>query len=261
MKKNICDWLVLIYYLISNFNNKTEALFKKLGDRNRKFESKLLHIPILGYFFKFISVISAYPSSREIKENELFDELNYYTNEKINRASVCYVIFLYPLLLIAMYSLVSSFVSQMFYDETILFFREYVKLLILIPIFLIIFVGILPFLIFRIFFPRQVKSMKIFIYSVFIAIIFPTLVLPQTYHYMYAQPLVIQSQVVNIYNKSRKSKNNTITFSSKEKNLKTMKFSRLPKQIINNAKIGDEYIIYGKKSRFYFTYENIKNKI
>jgi hypothetical protein len=193
-----------------------------------------------------------------MKESELFDDINYYTNEQLNRASICYIVFLFPLLFIVLYSLVSSLLTFMFYDETILFFREYIKLLVLIPVFLLIFVGLLPFLIFKLVFPKQEKSMKIFTYSALIAIVFPILVFPQGYHYLYAKPIAIEGQVENIYNKSHSSRNNTITFSSTEESLNTMKFSRLQQSIINNATLGEKYVITGKKSRFYFTYDEIR---
>lgn len=192
--------------------------------------------------------------------NELFDDLDFYDTEEMNKASICYIIFLSPLLLVSVYSLLSSFLSLMFFDETIVFFREYLKVFILIPVFLIVLVGILPFLIFKLFFPKEKIAMKIFTYSIVVSLVFPTLILPKAIHHLYSEPINIEAKIIKIYNNSHKSKNNSITFSSKKRDFNTIEFSHLPRTLLNQAKIGDTYMINGRKSKFYFKYHQITKK-
>jgi hypothetical protein len=241
MREYICEQLILLYDTIA-------SLLQKFS---QKLETIVERIPLLDYFSTMHYI------RKSMIERELIEELDYYRDEKLNKASKCYVIFLSPFIIFTLYGVINVFISFIFHDQIVVFFREYVKLFILVPIFLLVFVGIAPFLVFRLFFPEQEKSIKIFVYSLFIAIFFPLFVVPKAFHF-YGKDVVIQTYVTDIYNKSHVLKNNTMTFSSDEKGLENMQFSRLPKEIINNSKIGEQYIITGRESKFYFTYKTIR---
>ena len=264
MKKffsSLCDNLIDLYDYISRQSKKIDEYTKRIFNTNQKINSWFYSIPILGKLFKFLIAVS--PSSyysTSIDHKGLFEELGYEQSnlielKKINRGSKCYIIILAPLIIVAIISIISALFSYVFIKNTTLFFDEYVKLIPLIIPFLILFTWVFPVLFFKLFFHKKKKSISIYTYGVLVAIIFPLFIIPQDYHHYYGKPIKIIGTVQNI-NTSRK--NRYIIFSTNEDKLRKVKLSYLPRHILNNAKIGEKYIIIGRKSKFYFTYQEIK---
>lgn len=261
---SLCNNLIDLYNLISRQSKKSDAYAKKISDTNQKVNSWLFRIPILGKFFKFLFVISPsgyYPRKKD--HEDLIEELGYKQQspiklKELNRASKCYMVLFYPLIIITIVSIFSALFSFAFMRNTILFFDEYVKLIPLIIPFLIIFLWLIPYLFFKLFFSKEKKSIQIYTYGTLVAIILPLLIIPQDYHYYYGKPIEAVGTVTSVYNGSHKQKMNNITFLTNEKKLKKMKLTNLSRYLTDNAKIGEKYIITGRKSKFYFTYDEVK---
>jgi hypothetical protein len=184
-----------------------------------------------------------------------------YTKEPLNKGSKCYIILFSPLLIIIAIRLLELFYLLLFQDHTILFPREFVKNLLFIPPLLIVLLWILPYLFFKLFFPKHKKHISIYGYGAFLAFIIPLILTPQEYHYYHATSIEIPATVKSISKDHRKATMNYIIFSSveKQKELKKMKFSHLPKYLLQNAKVGDKCVIKGKISKYYFKYDMIQS--
>ena len=144
-----------------------------------------------------------------------------------------------------------------FYDSTILFFREYLKLLASVPLFLLLFLFVIPFSFFRLLFRGEKKHMQIYTYGLMLALLLPTLFIPRVYHAYYGESIVIKATVSQVY-RSHKKKRNSIVFLSEEEGLSKMDFDHLSSDLFNITKVGDTFMIHGKKSRFYFTYDELE---
>ncbi|MCI0500306.1 MAG: hypothetical protein L0Y61_00985 [Epsilonproteobacteria bacterium] len=233
----------------------------KISDTNKKMNSWFFDLPLIGGVFKFLYSISpASYISYSLDANELRQELGYepkYQEDMPNRASKCYLILFFPLVLVSIVSIIYTLISFVFFNDIILFFDEYIKLIALIIPFLILFLWITPTLFFKFFFPNEKKDIQIYAYGALVAIILPLLIIPRDYHSYYGKQIEIIGTVTSVYNNSRKQKMNSITFMTTENKLKKMKLADLSSHLINNANIGDRYMIKGRKSKFYFTYDSI----
>ena len=191
--------------------------------------------------------------------DEYVEPLNYaeFSSEMANRASKCYLALLSPLIVAAVVNFFIVIFYLFFYDNTILFFREYIKLLSTIPLFLLLFLFVIPFSFFRLWFKDEKKHMQVYTYGLMLALLLPTLLIPRVYHAYYGEPIVIKATVSQVH-ESHKKKWNSIVFVSEEKGLNKMKFDHLSSDVFNSTKVGDTFVISGKKSRFYFTYDRLE---
>ena len=235
---NLCDKLLLIQ---SSFSQKFERFDTWLKD---------------SWLFSFFTPTHALSKRFTDKYTEPLDyeEL---TSKTANRASKCYLVFLSPLIVIALFHFFTVLYDMYFYDNTVLFFREYIKLLTTIPLFLLFFLFITPFTFFRLWFKGEKKHMQVYTYGLLVALSLPTLVIPRVYHIVYAEPVVIKATVSLVFSSHRK-KWRSIIFASEETGLAKMDFSHLSSELVDTTKVGDTFMIHGKKSRFYFTYNALE---
>ncbi len=268
MKKffsNLCDNLIDLYDFMSRQSKKSDRYAEKISNTNKKINSWFFRIPILGGIFKFLYAISPSSHINKNSANELCQELGYETPEPKNpempnRASKCYLVLFFPLVIATAISMISALFSFVFTGNTILFFSEYVKLLPLILLFFLLFLVITPYLFFKLFFTKDRKNIQIYTYGALVAIILPTLIIPQDYHHYFGKPLEIIGTVKSVYKNDHRQKRNYIVFLTNEENLNKMKLTHLSRHLTDNAKVGEKYMIKGRKSKFYFTYDSITKK-
>ena len=227
---NIC------YYFISIYN-----FFSKLNTKIEKYIPKTHAIEIHEDLHKSLG----YPPP----------DLPLYKPTQPNNTSKCYLILLSPLLFILLFTLLRAIYSWMFIKNTTLFFDEYVKLIPLIIPLIVILTWFLPYLFFKLFYHNEKKHIFIYTHSILIAILLPLFLIPQYYHHFNGKSITVKGTVLKI-DISRKTR--SITFISNKEKLKKFKTNNLSQTIIENAKVGQQYLIYGRKSKFYFTYDKIK---
>jgi len=226
---NICYYFILIYDFFSKLNIKIE-----------KYIPKTHAIEMHEDLHKSLG----YPPP----------DLPLYKPSQPNNASKCYLILLSPLLIILVFTLLKAIYSWMFIKNTTLFFDEYVKLIPLIIPLIIIFTWFFPHHFFKLFYPTEKKHISIYTHGILIAILLPLFLIPQYYHQYNGKSIIVKGTVVkiNIHRKTR-----SITFISNKEKLKKFKTNNLFQTIIENAKVGQQYLIYGRKSKFYFSYDRI----
>jgi hypothetical protein len=227
---NICYYFISIYDFFSNLNTKIE-----------KYIPKTHAIEIHEDLHKSLG----YPPP----------DLPLYKPSQPNNASKCYLVLLSPLIIILIFTLLKALFSWMFIKNTTLFFDEYVKLIPLIIPLIVIFTWFLPYLFFKRFYPDEKKHIFIYTHSILIVILLPLFLIPQYYHHFNGKSITVEGTVLKI-DISRKTR--SITFISKEDKLKKFKTNNLSQTIIENAKVGQQYLIYGNKSKFYFSNKNIQ---
>ncbi len=235
---NLCNNLLLIQ----------SALSKKYA----QFDTWLKNSPLFPFFTPTHTLSKRFTD--KYTEPLDYEEL---TSKTANRASKCYLVFLSPLIVIAVYNFFAVLYAMYFYDNTVLFFREYLKLLATIPLFLLFFLFVIPFTFFRLWFKGEKKHMQVYTYGLLVALSLPTLVIPRVYHIVYAEPVVIKATVSLVFSSHRK-KWRSIIFASEETVLAKMDFSHLSSELVDTTKVGDTFMIHGKKSRFYFTYDELE---
>lgn len=235
---SLCDNLLLIQ---SSFSKKYE-----------RFDIWLKN----SWLFSFLIPTHALSKRFTDKYTEPLDyeELS---SKTANRASKCYLIFLSPLIVIALYNFFAVLYDMYFYDNTVLFFREYLKLLATIPLFLFFFLFVVPYTFFKLWFNGEKKHIQVYTYGLLVALLFPTLVIPRVYHAVYAEQVVVKATASKVFTSHRK-KWRSIIFSSDETGLTKMDFSHLPSELVDSTKVGDAFVIHGKKSRLYFTYDALE---
>ena len=183
-----------------------------------------------------------------------YDEFN---SKTANRASRCYLLFLSPFIAVTVANFFIVMFSLYFYDNIILFFREYLKLLASIPLFLLLFLFVIPFIFFKLWFNGEKKHIQVYTYGLMLALLLPTMLVPRIYHAYYGEPILIKATISKVYT-SHKKKWNSIVFVSEEKGLNKMDFDHLSSTLFDFVKVGDAFMIHGKKSRFYFTYDALE---
>ena len=263
MKKyfsSVCKHLINLYDFVFTQSKRNTQYKLKISDTNKKMNSWFFDLPLIGGIFKFLYSISpASYISYSIDTNELRQELGYEPKyqDMPNRASKCYLVLFFPFVLVSIVSIIYALLSFLFFRDVILFFDEYVKLIALIIPFLILFLWIIPTLFFKFFFPNEKRDIQIYAYGALVAIILPLLIIPRDYHSYYGKQIEIIGTVTSVYNSNRKQKMNSITFITHEKKLKEMKLTHLSSHLTENAKIGEKYMIKGRKSKFYFTCDSV----
>jgi hypothetical protein len=82
----------------------------------------------------------------------------------------------------------------------------------------------------------------------------PLLIIPQANHYFNAQKIEVVGTVVN---KHISRKDRSITLQTSDEKLKTITLHNVHPLDAQLAHAGDTYMIKGRKSKFYFTYDTI----
>lgn len=237
-----------------NFCDKLLKLQSSLSQKYERFDQWLKN----SWLFTLLTPTGRLSKWYMEKHTEPLDyeELS---SKTANRASRCYLIFLSPLIVIALYNFFAVLYDMYFYDNTVLFFREYLKLLATIPLFLFFFLFVVPYTFFKLWFNGEKKHMQVYTYGLMVALLLPTLVIPRVYHAVYAEQVVVKATASKVFTSHRK-KWRSIIFSSEEAGLTKMDFSHLPSDLVNHTKVGDNFMIHGKKSRLYFTYDLLERQ-
>jgi len=232
---NLCDILIRYYDYFERINQKIEHF--------------LQNIPGSGLFFH-------HPTQKDLDDmirNLGYEPTDTYIRKPLSDASKCYLSLLSPLLLLIIYALLSALLSMMFVKNTTLFFDEYVKLFPLVIPFLVLFVWVLPKLFFRKA-PKGSVNASVYAYGVLLSLMLPLLIIPQANHYFNAQKIEVIGTVVN---KHISRKDRSITLRTNDKKLKTITLHNIHPLDTQLAHTGDTYLIKGRKSTFYFTYDTI----
>jgi hypothetical protein len=223
---------------------------------HHKIEHFIQNIPGSGLFFR-------HPTQKDM--DDMIRDLGYeptdtYLRKPLSDASKCYLALLSPLLFLMAYTLLGALLSMMFVKNTTLFFDEYVKLFPLVIPFLVLFVWVLPKLFFRKA-PKGSVNASVYAYGVLLSLMLPLLIIPQANHYFNAQKIEVVGTVVN---KHISRKDRSITLQTSNKKLKTITLHNVHPLDAQLAHAGDTYMIKGRKSTFYFTYDtivSIKHKV
>lgn len=244
----LCDyllqWITYINYYFKIVMNFISEILKYM-----------IQLPIVSFIFA--PNIFAKKISDDYSEPLDYEE---FKSKTLNKASKCYLFWISPLIILSTFVFFTTIYYFTFDTLIILFMREYIKFLILIPIFFLLFLWIIPFSYFKLFFPYENKHAYIFIYGAIISLIFPLLVIPKYYHYFTAQSIQFTAKVEYVYIDRYKNKNNILKLSSQEPSLNIIRISRLDRKILKTLDVGDSVIIKGKVSKVYFNFENINKK-
>lgn len=235
---NLCDNMLLIQLAISKKYARFDTWLKE------------------SWLFSFIT--PTHSLARGIAD-EYGEPLHYeeFSSKTANRASKCYLALLSPLIALVIGNFFIVFFYLVFYDNTVLFFREYLKLLASIPLFLLLFLFVIPFTFFKLWFNGEKKHIQVYTYGLMLALLLPTMLVPRVYHAYYGESIVIRTTVSKV-STSYKTKWNSLVFVSKEEGLSKMDFDHLSADLVNSTHVGDIFMIHGKKSRFYFTYDELE---
>ena len=169
-----------------------------------------------------------------------------FSSKTANRASKCYLALLSPLIAIVIINFFIVFFYLVFYDNTVLFFREYIKLLASVPLFLLLFLFVIPFTFFKLWFNGEKKHIQVYTYGLMVALLLPTMLIPRVYHAYSGEPVVIKATVSKVH-VSHKTKWNSLVFTSEEQGLIKMDFDHLTSDVFNSTHVGDIFMIHGKK--------------
>ena len=212
-----------------------------------------------NFIDKYLSWMMPHYVSRDDRKEGIkqlgYDDNNIfsYHDHDLSDPSKCYVMLLSPLLVVVTLALFHAFYGMLFEKNTILLTRNIVELIPLVIPFLLVFVGILPYLFFKFVRLEGKKNASVYLYGVIIALFFPLLVIPQIDFLRHAKPFSFEGTVIK-KNVSRKNRDLVLQTNLSPKRL-TLR--DVDETTLRLAHKGDRYTVLSRRSRYYLQWDRL----
>ena len=234
---SICKHLITIYDTFSTLSHKIDRFIEK-----------------------YFGWLPSYHVSRQDMK-ELIKDLGYDNEDifpfenAISAESKCYLVLLSPLIIMVIISVLRALYTMIVEKNTLLFMYELVKMTPLIIPFLIVFVWLVPSLFFKYVRIEKKKNGSVYAYGILISVLFPLMVIPQTEYLLNGKPISIEGTLIK---KSLYRKNRYLVLQVNINRLHQVKFGGLDEMLVRPAKIGAQYKVSGRISKYYFAWNSIE---